>query len=138
MENTANKKPVHVGRNIQRFRLIRGLSQAGLAHQLEEKRKRPVSQQLVSDIEDRESIADEELLKQISEVLDVSAETLKTVDFDSAVSFISNTFTNNMNAGYTINNNPTFNQLDKLIELFEREKAELKAEIERLKKPRTK
>ncbi len=28
----------------------------------------------------------------------------------------------------------TFNSLDKLIELFEKEKAELKAEIERLKK----
>jgi hypothetical protein len=30
--------------------------------------------------------------------------------------------------------NQTFNPLDKLIELFEKEKAELRAEIERLKK----
>lgn len=139
MENTS-KRPVHVGHNIQRFRLIRGYSQAGLAHELEEKRKKPVSQQLISDIEDRETIADEELLKQIAEILEVSPEALKTLDIDSAINVIGNTFNNNSSPiiqhqplQSTINQ--TFNSpLDKLVELFEKEKGELKKENERLRK----
>lgn len=138
MENIA-KRPVHVGYNIQRFRLIRGYSQAGLAYELEQKRDKPVSQQLISDIENREMITDDELLKQIAEILEVSPEALKTLDLDSAINVISNTFKDNSSpiiqhqpVQSTINQ--TFNSLDKLIELFEKEKAELKAEIERLKK----
>lgn len=142
MENTSAKRPVHVGHNIQRFRLIRGLSQAGLAYKLEEKRNKSVSQQLVSDIEDRESIADEELLKQIAEVLEVSPEVLKNVDVESAINVIGNSYSNtghenSAQINQLIGNptiNQTFNPLEKLIELFEKEKAELKAEIERLRK----
>lgn len=130
--------PVHVGHNIQRFRLIRGYSQAGLAHELEVKRNKAVSQQLISDIEDRETIADEELLKQIAEILEVSPEALKALDIDSAINVISNTF--NDNSSPIIQHQPihstvnqTFNPLDKLIELFEKEKGELRKENERLK-----
>lgn len=139
MENTSAKRPVHVGHNIQRFRLIRGLSQAGLAYKLEEKRNKSVSQQLISDIEDRESIADNELLQQIAEVLEVSPEALKTMDMDAAINLIANNFSDNSSP--IIQHQPVhssitqnFNQLDKLIEFFEKEKAELKAEIEGLKK----
>lgn len=138
MENTSAKRPVHVGHNIQRFRLIRGLSQAGLAYKLEEKRNKSVSQQLISDIEDRESIADDELLQQIAEVLEVSPDVLKNVDLDNAINIIGNTFNEysaqQINYKNTVQNSQTHNPLDKLIELFEKEKAELKAEIERLRK----
>jgi transcriptional regulator with XRE-family HTH domain len=139
MDNTSAKRPVHVGHNIQKFRLIRGLSQAGLAHQLEQKRNRTVSQQLVSDIEDRENIEDEELLRQIAEILEVAPEALKNLDLDSAINVIGNTFTaheysTQINQPYYPTFHQTFNPLDKLIELFEKEKAELKAEIEKLKK----
>jgi len=136
MENNSAKRPVHVGRNIQRFRLIRGLSQAGLAHQLEDKRNKSFSQQLVSDIEDREAIPDEELLQQIAEILEVSPEALKTLDLDNAINIIGSTFTyNDQSINQPINPiiHQTFNPLEKLIELFEKEKAELKAEIEELK-----
>ena len=139
MENTSTKRPIHVGNNIKRFRLIRGLSQAGMAHLLEEKKGRSVSQQLISDIEDRETIEDEELLKQIAEILEVTPEALKLLDLDSVINVIGNTFSDNSSpiiqhqpVQSTITQN--FNQLDKLIELFEKEKAELKAEIEKLKK----
>ena len=47
---------------------------------------------------------------------------------------ISNTFTDNQFAGYTVNNNPTFNPLDKVVELYERMLKEKDAEIESLKK----
>jgi transcriptional regulator with XRE-family HTH domain len=135
---TSSKRPVHVGHNIKKVRIFRGLSQSGLAAELEKKRSRSVSQQLVSDIEDRENIDDEELLKQIGEVLEISPEVLKNLDFDAAFNVIGNTFntndtsTGNYNFGSTVNQ--TYNPLDKLIEFFEKEKAELKAEIERLKK----
>lgn len=135
----SSKRQVHVGQNIQRFRLIRGYSQAGLAHQLEQKRNKPVSQQLISDIEDREVIADEELIKQIAEILEVSPEALTTLDMDAAINVIANNFHDNSSP--IIQHQPvqstihqTFNSLDKLIELFEKEKAALRAEIERLKK----
>ena len=140
MENTS-KRPVHVGQNIQRLRLMRGYSQSGFAHKLEQKRNKSVSQQLISDIEDREVIPDEELLKQIAEILEVSPEALKNLDWDTAINIIGNTYTNNnheqsgaINQPINPTINQTFNSLDKIIELFEKEKAELKAEIERLKK----
>ena len=134
MEQNFAKRPVHHGQNIQKFRIIRNMSQTDIAADLEAKRGKPVSQQFISDIEKKEKIEDEELLKQIAEILNVDKEVLKNMDLDSAINIISNTFTNNQFAGYTVNHNPVFNQLDKLIELFEKEKAELKAEIERLKK----
>lgn len=138
---TSSKRPVHVGHNIQKFRLIRGISQSGLAHILEQKLGRSVSQQLVSDIEDRESITDEDMLNKIAEILEVTPEALKNVDFETAINIIGTTFTTKdqspaINQPIHSTINQTFNPLDKLIELFEKEKAELKAEIEKLKRKR--
>jgi transcriptional regulator with XRE-family HTH domain len=137
-----SKKGPHVGRNIQTFRFIRGLSQTGLAAELEERLKKPISQQLISDIESREDILDDELLAQIAEILKVSPDALKKLDMESAITVVGNTFNNNdgslQNYNLPIYHNSTINQtynpLEKLIELFEKEKAELKAEIEKLKR----
>jgi len=134
METSFAKRSIHVGRNIQKFRLLRDKSQGDIAADLENILHKPVSQQFISDLENKETIEDDELLKQIAEILKVDSEVLRNIDLDAAINIISNTFTNNQFAGYTVNNNPVFNPLDKLIELFEKEKAELKAEIERLKK----
>jgi|SRR5579863_1353500 len=134
---TQSKKP-HVGRNIQTIRYIRGISQTEMGVQLEDRLNRPFSQQLISDIEGRQGIEDEELLRQIAEILKVEPEALKNLDFESAINVIGNTFTNNdysyQQFATHIHNEQTHNPLDKLIELFEREKAELKVEIEKLKK----
>jgi transcriptional regulator with XRE-family HTH domain len=115
------------------------MSQADLAAELEEKRHKPVSQQLVSDIENRDTIEDEELLQQIAEILKTDPEVLKNLDWNAAITVINNTFTTHEYS--TQINQPlyptftqTYNPLDKLIELFEKEKAELKAEIDKLKK----
>ena len=134
METSFAKRSIHVGRNIQKFRLLRDKSQGDIAADLENILHKPVSQQFISDLENKETIEDDELLKQIAEILKVDSEVLRNIDLDAAINIISNSFTNNQFAGYTVNNNPVFNPLDKLIELFEKEKAELKAEIERLKK----
>jgi len=111
-----------------------------MAVNLEDRMKRPFSQQLISDIEGRENIEDEELLKQIAEILKVEPEALKNMDLNEAINIIGNSFhensTQQINYKNTVHNQQTYNPLDKLIELFEKEKAELKAEIERLKKKR--
>lgn len=141
MEQTLNR-PVHVGQNIQKFRLIRKKSQVELAAELEERLHKPISQQLISDIENRVSIEDDELLKEIANILKVDPEVLKNLDLEDALNFISNTFTTQDNASHVTNLpvyhkstiHQTYNPLDKLIELFEKEKADLKAEIEKLKK----
>jgi hypothetical protein len=49
----------------------------------------------------------------------VPVEAIKNLDYDAAINIISNTFTNNQFAGYTVNNNPNFNPLDKYIEQVE-------------------
>jgi len=132
MEQSFAKHPVHQGQNIQKFRIIRNMSQTDVASDLELKRGKPVSQQFVSDIEQKETIEDDELLRQIAEILKVDPEVLKSMDWNAAINIIHCTFTDNSNAAHTVHQ--TINPLDKLIELFEKEKAELKAEIERLRK----
>jgi transcriptional regulator with XRE-family HTH domain len=137
---TQSKRP-HVGRNIQTIRYIRGISQLDLGVELEEKLHKPFSQQLVSDIEGRQNIEDEELLAQIAEILKVTPEALKNMEIDNAINVIGNTYTNTNNDYSSAINQPvsttinqTINPLDRLIELFEKEKAELRAENERLRK----
>lgn len=132
MEQTFAKRPVNMGQNIQKFRLIREMSQGDVAAELETKRGKPVSQQFISDLENKETIEDEELLKQIAEILKVDPEVIKSMDWNAAINIISCTFRDNSNAAHTVHQ--TIYPLDKLIELFEKEKAELKAEIEKLKK----
>lgn len=142
MQTTSAKRPIHVGHNIQTIRYIRGISQTEMAVQLEEKAKKPFSQQLISDIEGRENIEDEELLKQIAEILKVEPEALKNLDLDDAISIIGNSFHDNatqqINYKNTVHNQQSYHPLDKLIELFEKDRAELKAEIARLKKGKRK
>jgi transcriptional regulator with XRE-family HTH domain len=141
MEKTFAKRPIHVGKNIQKFRFIRNKSQMDVATALEEMRHKPVSQQLISDIENRETIEDDELLQQIAEILKVDPEVLTNLDWDAAITVMGNTYTNNnheqsgaINQPINPTINQTFNQLDKLIELFEKQKSELKNENEGLKK----
>jgi len=138
MEQTS-KRRVHQGKNIQKFRLIRDKSQVDVAAELEEILKKPVSQQFVSDLENKEVIEDEVLLKQIAEILKVDTEAIKHLDWDAAITVIGSSFTTNdqapaINQPIQSTINQTFNPLDKLIEMFEKEKAELKAEIEKLKR----
>jgi transcriptional regulator with XRE-family HTH domain len=119
------------------------MSQTDLAVELEHKVKRPFSQQLISDIENRESIEDEQLLQQIAAILHVTPEALQTLDLDNAINVIGSSFetkdhANAINQPISSTIHQTINPLDKLVELFEKEKAELKAEIEKLKKAQRK
>ena len=138
MEQSFAKHPVHQGQNIQKFRIIRNMSQTDVASDLELKRGKPVSQQFVSDIEQKETIEDDELLRQIAEILKVDPEALKNLDLNAAINVISNTFTNHDHSQQQfatyISNTPVYNPLDKLVDLFQKEKDELKNENQQLRR----
>ncbi|MFH7016580.1 helix-turn-helix domain-containing protein [Flavobacterium sp. FlaQc-47] len=113
-------KPKHIGRNISRIRELRGMKQEALAFSI------GISQQSVSNIEASETI-DEEKLQAIAEVLGVSAEAIKNYSDEAIFNIISNTFHNTSTDNSTLiassmNYQPTFNPLDKLMAAVEENK----------------
>lgn len=99
------------------------------------------SQKKISLLEQKEEV-EEDLLRQVAEILKVPAEAIKSFNEEKAVNIISNSFTSHDNAtGLIYNHNPTFNPLDKLIEsmeenkkLYERLLESEKEKVELLKK----
>ena len=121
-------KPKHIGRNISRIRELRGMKQEALAIAI------GVSQQSVSNIEGSETI-DEEKLKSISEVLGVSPEAIKNYSDETVLNNIQNNYEGSViNSGPTVNQNCTFNPLDKVVELYERLVQAEKDKVEYLEK----
>lgn len=119
---------VHQGKNIKRFRDILGVKQDTLAEKLD------MTQQAFSKLEQKEQI-DEKILIKVAEVLQIPIEALKNMTDEAAVNIVANTFTQNNNDTSTVqqqanlNYYPTFNPVDKLVELYERM---LKAEQEKV------
>ncbi|REC44209.1 helix-turn-helix domain-containing protein [Chryseobacterium pennipullorum] len=100
------------------------------------------NQKKVSLLEQKEIIEDP-LLKRISEVLKIPVEAFQNFDEEQAVNIISNTFTASDNAiGFMYNHYPTFNPIDKIVELYDekvalyermlKEKDEMMVRLERL------
>jgi len=109
-------KPRHIGRNISRIRELRGMKQEALAQAL------GISQQSVSTLENSEEI-DDKRLKEVAQALGVSIEGLKNFSEDYVLNIISNTFNSNDSSTLNaINFQPSFNPLDKLMELVEENK----------------
>ena len=116
METTT--KPKHIGRNISRIRELREMKQEGLAMAI------GVSQQTISTIENSATI-DEEKLIAIAEALGVSAEGIKNFSEEAFFNIINNTYHNNSSDNSTliassVNYQPTFNTIEKIVELYER------------------
>ncbi len=132
----SDRKKVHEGRNVKRFREMLGIKQDALAWELGE----DWNQQKVSLIEQKETI-DEAILRQISQILKIPVEAFNNFDEENAVNVIANTFGDH-GIGYQRNENPTFHPIDKLIQfheekiaLYERmlkEKDEMMTRMERL------
>nr|WP_315167551.1 helix-turn-helix transcriptional regulator [uncultured Flavobacterium sp.] len=125
-------KPKHIGRNISRIRELRGMKQEALAIAI------GVSQQSVSNIEGSETI-DEEKLKAISEVLGVSPEAIKNYSDEAVFNIIGNTYHNTSSDNSTLiassmNYQPTFNTVEKIVELYERLVQAEKDKVEYLEK----
>lgn len=127
--STPNHK-IHEGRNVKRFREMLGIKQDALAADLGD----DWNQQKISLLEQKETI-DAPLLAKISAALKIPLEAIQNFDEEQAVNVISNTFTSQdtstMNA---INIQPSFNPLDKMVELYERMLAQQKEMIEKLEK----
>lgn len=120
-------KQNHIGRKISRIRELRDMKQEALAQAL------GMSQQAVSIIENSETI-EEEKLKAIAEVLGVSVEGIKNFSEEAVLNIINNTFNSHDNSTNGINVQPTFNPLDKVVELYERLVQAEKDKVEYLEK----
>ncbi|WP_235337130.1 helix-turn-helix domain-containing protein [Pontibacter korlensis] len=112
-------KPSHIGRKISRIRELRGIKQEALAFEL------GVSQQSVSRMEQSENV-EEETLQKVAKILGVSTEAIKNYNDEAVLNIISNTFNNHDNSatlqGHIIHYSPSFNPIDKLMEVIEENK----------------
>ncbi len=108
-------KPKHIGRNISRIRELRDMKQEALAQAM------GTNQQAISVLENSETI-DDAKLAEIAKALGVTVEAIKNYSDDMVFNIMNNTFTNTSHDSSTINSvniQPTFNPLDKVVELYE-------------------
>jgi len=118
------RKHLSIGQKVERVRIFRGIKQEYLASKL------GISQPQVSKIEQQEEI-EEDLLRQIAEILEVSVDALKNFDEDKITYHINhmyhihdnefNIHDNEMkdNASGSFNAQQ-FNSSEKIEELYER------------------
>ncbi|SHH21398.1 helix-turn-helix transcriptional regulator [Chryseobacterium oranimense] len=125
-----NKK-IHQGRNIKRFREMLGIKQEALALELGD----DWNQKKISLLEQKETV-ETDILAQVAKILKVPTEAIENFDEEQAVNIISNTVNNNDNAtGNSLYSyQPTFNPIDKMVELYERMLEQQKEMIEKLER----
>ena|SRR6218665_1128310 len=121
-------RPKHIGRNISRIRELRDMKQEALAQAL------GTNQQAISAMENSETI-DEEKLTAVAKALGVTAEGIKNYSDENILSIINNTFNSHDSSTLNaVNFQPTFNPLDKIVELYERLVQAEKDKVEYLEK----
>lgn len=127
------EQKIHQGRNVKRFREMLGIKQEALAFDLGE----DWNQKKISLLEQKDVIEDP-LLQKISEVLKIPVEAFQNFDEEQAVNVIANTYSfqdfkdNAVASGF--NYQPSFNPLDKMVELYERMLQQQKQMIDKLEK----
>lgn len=132
-QTTMPNHTIHQGRNVKRFREMLGIKQDALAFELGE----DWTQKKISLLEAKE-IIDTPLLEQISAVLRVPVEAIQNFDEEQAVNVIANTYSfqdfkdNAVAAGF--NYQPSFNPVDKMVELYERMLQQQEKMIENLER----
>jgi transcriptional regulator with XRE-family HTH domain len=105
-------KVIHQGRAVKRIREILGKKQEELAVSL------GITQQAVSLLEGKE-VLDPKILEDVAKVLHVTPDAIRNFDEDAAVNIVANTI-NNHDQSAVINYQPTFNTVDKIVDLYER------------------
>jgi transcriptional regulator with XRE-family HTH domain len=108
------EKNIHHGRNIKRFRDMLGIKQDLLASLMGD----DWNQLKISRLEAKEQI-EADILDTVATALKVPVDAIKNFDEEAAVNIIANTFNEHATLN-GINYNPTFNPIDKLIDLMER------------------
>jgi len=132
-KGTIPQQKIHHGRNVRRFREMFGIKQEILAEQL------GLSQQTVSRFESQEEL-DDATLKKIAEALKLPVDAFKNFSEETAYNIVANTFTDFKDNAVVFSMNPTFNPIDKIVELYdkllqaEQEKVTMLQEIVRDKK----
>jgi len=131
METSEKTNRMHLGRKISRIRELRGMKQEALATEL------GISQQAISKLEQSEEVEDS-TLEKIANVLGVTPQAIKEYSDEAVFNIISNTFHNTSSDNSTLiasslNYQPTFNTIEKIVELYERLLASEKEKVELLK-----
>ena len=104
------------GANVRRWREWRNIKQDVLAEQI------GVSQATLSSYERKDKL-EQELLDKIANALEIPTEAITELDSGTSINIFSGTWNDNANAANVvdaINYNPTFNPIDKIVELYER------------------
>ncbi len=129
MEATTVKKSNH-GANVRRWREWRNINQDVLAEQI------GVSQATFSGYEKKDKL-EQEVLEKIAKALNIPVEAITEMEEGSTINIVANTFDNYSSA---VNWCPSFNPIDKVVELYdkllqaEKEKVAMLQEIVRDKK----
>ncbi|WP_126650450.1 helix-turn-helix transcriptional regulator [Chryseobacterium aureum] len=130
IDTAMQNKKIHQGRNIKRFREMLGIKQEALAFELGDN----WNQKKVSLLEQKETV-ESDVLAQVAQILKVPAEAIENFDEEQAINIISNTASfDNCQQPAFFNNQPTFNPLDKMIELYERMLKQQQEMIDKLEK----
>jgi transcriptional regulator with XRE-family HTH domain len=103
-----NLRKIHIGRNIERIREIKGINQENLAAEL------GISQQAVSKMEQSEYVDNERLLN-VAKILDVTVDAIKSFNEDAVINNLSCNFSDN-----AVNTLYQYNSVEKIIELYEK------------------
>lgn len=108
MEATV-KKSNH-GANVRRWREWRNVNQDVLAEQI------GVSQATLSGYEKRDKL-EIEILEKIAKALNIPVEAITEMEDGTSINIVANTFDNQLSA---VNWCPTFNPIDKIVELYDK------------------
>lgn len=107
-----------------------GIKQEALAFELGE----DWNQKKVSLLEQKETV-ESDVLAQVAQILKVPAEAIENFDEEQVINIISNTASfDNCQQPAFFNNHPTFNPLDKMVELYERMLKQQQEMIDKLEK----
>ncbi len=109
MEATTVKGNNH-GMNIRRWREWIGVKQEVLAEQI------GVSQATLSGYEKKDKV-EQDILEKIAKALDIPVEAITELNAGTAINIISSTLHDNSGS---IINQPTFNPIDKIVELYDK------------------
>ncbi|MDR2003859.1 MAG: helix-turn-helix domain-containing protein [Prevotella sp.] len=112
METTYEAKKRPHGYNVKRLREILGVKQEDLAERMK------LSQQTISRYESSD-ILEDDVLEKIAAALNISPQVIKDFNEEGVINIISSTLNAHDNAAI-FNLYPTFNTVDKLVELYER------------------
>ncbi|MBU7578131.1 MAG: helix-turn-helix transcriptional regulator [Flavihumibacter sp.] len=124
------EKKIHHGKNVARFRQMLGMKQDLLASLLGEE----WTQLKISRLEAKEEIEDG-ILDDVARALKIPVDAIKNFDEEAVISIVANIVNNNDNAtgNSLFSYYPTFNPVDKIVELFERLVASEKEKVNLMK-----